>query len=241
MKNGDSTLRTTIQTTELTLETRITKDEVFVQNDNERISLGTKKWPVLTLGVTQGIKGFLGGEFNYTRVNLHIDDMIQLGILGRGYYDIFAGRIFSKVPYPLLNIPLGNQTIFFTNFAYNQMNYFEFINDTYAGIKYRQYFEGLFFNRIPLVKKLKWRFVGTANVLFGGISQANKDIIAKETPQGEKPPEFHFMTSKPYVEVGYGIENIFKIFRVDFVHRLTYLNQPDVRKFGVKVSVQFVL
>ncbi|GAL86242.1 hypothetical protein MYP_3471 [Sporocytophaga myxococcoides] len=241
LKNGDSTLKSTIQTTELTLETRITKDEIFVQNDNERISLGTKKWPVLTIGVTQGIKGFLGGDFNYTRLNLHVNDMIQLGILGRGYYDIFAGKIFSKVPYPLLNIPLGNQTIFFTNFAYNQMNYFEFINDSYAGIKYRQYFEGLFFNRVPLLKKLKWRFVGSANVLFGGISKANKELIAKETSAGEETPQFNYLGAKPYVEVGYGIENIFKIFRVDFVHRLTYLNQPDVRKFGVKVSVQFVL
>jgi len=238
---ADSATKSTIQTTELTFETRITKDEVYVQNDNERLSLGTKKWPILTIGITQGIKGFLGGEFNYTRLNLHIDDRIQLGILGRGYYDIFAGKIFSKVPYPLLNIPLGNQTIFFTNFAYNLMNYFEFINDTYAGLKYRQYFEGLLFNRIPVIKKLKWRLVGSANVLFGGISKANKELISQEKIGGEDAPQFSYLGTKPYVEVGYGIENIFKIFRVDFVHRLTYLNQPDVRKFGVKVSVQFIL
>ena len=85
------------------------------------------------------------------------------------------------------------------------------------------------------MKKLKWRLLATANILYGDLSQDNQDIIVQtEDPIG-------VLSSDPYVEVGYGIENIFKIMRVDFLHRLTYLDRPDVDKFGVKVSFQFIL
>jgi hypothetical protein len=92
------------------------------------------------------------------------------------------------------------------------------------------------------MKRLKWRLVANANVLYGSTRQENKDIIAETDADGNPIPGFGYLDpGKPFVEVGYGIENIFKIGRIDAFHRLTYLDQPDVSKFRVKISFQFIL
>jgi hypothetical protein len=128
------------------------------------------------------------------------------------------------------------------------MNFGEFVSDQFVSLQYQHKFEGFFMNRIPLMKKLKWRLVGTANILYGGMSQANRTVISTNTPNGEEAlPVGYLDYGKPYVELGYGIENIFKFFRLDFIHRLTYLTpresspDEDIRKFGVLVSFQFTL
>ena len=128
------------------------------------------------------------------------------------------------------------------------MNFGEFVSDRFVAMQYQHKFEGFLLNRIPLMNKLKWRLVGTANVLYGGLSQANRALISETTPDGEEALQVGYLDSgKPYVELGYGIENIFKFFRIDFVHRLTYLTpqesspDQDIRKFGVLFSFQFNL
>jgi hypothetical protein len=231
----------TFTVSEVTLETRYARDEIFLQNENERISLGADKWPILTFRYTTGIKGFMGGEFAYHKFSGNIIQYLKLGLLGRGRYAIDAGYIPSNVPYPFLRAHLGNQTPFFNASSFNLMNYFEFASDKYVSLNYQHTFEGLFLNSIPGVRKLKWRFVGHANILYGGVSKRNQNIIpdsvGNEAIQSFRPLSPH----KPYAEFGYGIENNFKLLRVDFIHRIAYLNNPDVRKFGVKVSVQFKL
>jgi hypothetical protein len=122
------------------------------------------------------------------------------------------------------------------------MNYGEFVSDKSVSMHYRQYFEGLIVNRIPLMNRLKWRLVGTANLIYGSLRQSNQALIADSTPSGDPALKTgFFIPGKPYVELGYGVENIFKFLRVDFVHRLNYLDTPDVRKFGVLVTVLFRL
>jgi hypothetical protein len=122
------------------------------------------------------------------------------------------------------------------------MDFGEFVSDHYVSLQYRQYFEGFLLNRIPLMKKLKWRLLGTTNVILGGMRQSNQNLISQFTPGGEATLQTGFFKEgKPYIELGYGVENIFKIFRVDFVHRVSYLDNPDVRKFGVLFTAQFQL
>jgi hypothetical protein len=121
------------------------------------------------------------------------------------------------------------------------MNFGEFVSDRYVTIRYRQFLEGLFLNRIPLMNKLKWRLVATTNIIYGELSQENRQMIASQTPDGQSTYPTGYFTGTPYVEVGWGVENIFHFFRVDFVHRLTYLDRPDARSFGVVATVQFKL
>ena len=91
------------------------------------------------------------------------------------------------------------------------------------------------------MKKLKWRLVGSANAVWGGVREENNDIIAETDNEGKPIPGFGFFSSRPFVELGYGIENIFKVARIDAFHRLSYLDSPGVSKFTVKVSFQLLL
>jgi hypothetical protein len=122
------------------------------------------------------------------------------------------------------------------------MNFTEFTSDQFFSIRYRHAFEGFFLNSVPLIKKLKWRAVGNANVLWGSVSDANLAKIPAFDPNGNPLDTFGRLDfDTPYLELGYGIENIFKFFRVDFFHRMTYLDNPGAKPFHVKVSAQFIL
>lgn len=241
--NENDTL-STYENAELILETRFARNELFIINDNERLSLGTSKWPVITLRYTHGFKGIAGSDFDYDKLRLSVLKRIRFGPLGVSYLTLTGEYVFSNLPYPLLSLHLGNQTPFFAHVTYNLMDYGEFISDRYASLHYSHHFEGFLLNRIPLMRRLKWRLVGTSNIILGGMNQKNKALIA-DKPDADGGLNVGFLSrGEPYIELGYGVENIFKFFRVDFIHRLSYLDKtknPDVRKFGVLFSFQFNL
>lgn len=241
-ENASDTLAS-YENAEVIVETRFARDELFIINDNERISLGTSKWPELTLRYTHGFKGVAGSDFDYDKLRLTLHKRMRFGPIGVGYLTLTGEYVFSKLPYPLLSLHLGNQTPFFAHVTYNLMDYGEFVSDRYASLHYSHHFEGLILNRIPLMRKLKWRLVGTSNIILGGMSSMNKALIA-ERPDEEGVTVGYLSRGAPYIELGYGVENILKFFRVDFIHRVTYLDKaknPDVRKFGVLFSFQFTL
>lgn len=228
---------------EVILETRFARDELFVINDNERISLGTTKWPEVTLRYTHGFRGVGGSDFDYDKLRLTVHKRIRFGPMGVGYLTLTGEYVFSQLPYPLLSLHLGNQTPIFAQVTYNLMDYGEFVSDRFAALHYSHHFEGLLLNRIPLMRKLKWRLVGTSNIILGGMSSMNKALVADKPDEDGRSVGF-MSRGLPYIELGYGVENIFKFFRVDFIHRVTYLDKEknrDVRKFGVLFSFQFNL
>ncbi|WP_266366406.1 DUF5686 and carboxypeptidase-like regulatory domain-containing protein [Tellurirhabdus rosea] len=234
-------LGTDFRTTELQLETRFAPGELMVQNDNERFSVGATNKPVLTLRYALGMKGVFHGDFSYHRLSADFRHSFRVGVLGRTFYNINTGLIPSTVPYPLLHTPLGNESYFYVYNAFNMMNFFEFVCDRYASLKFEHNFEGLFFNRIPAIRRLKWRTLVTAKVLTGGVSRANQLLVPPLDASGQTVQGFRALGRTPYVEVGYGIDNILKLFRVDAIHRLTYLDGKSVTgvpipKFAVKVS-----
>ncbi len=229
------------QSSEISLESRYARDEVFIQDDNDRISLGTDRSPVITLRYTHGIKGVFGSDFDYDKLRLNISKRIKTGPLGVGYLTLTGEYVFNTLPYPLLALHLGNQSVIYSTVTYNLMNYGEFVSDHYASLQYRQYLEGFLLNRVPLLQKLKWRLLATGNVVMGGMRQSNRQLISPTSPEGEETLTAGYFTGKPYAEVGYGVENIFRFLRVDFVHRLTYLDNPDVRKFGILFTAQLQL
>lgn len=228
--------------TEVVFETRYAKDELFVQYDNDRVSLGTSKWPIFTLRYTHGFKDLWGGDFTYNKVSINMRKGLKMGFFGTSNISITGEYNFSVLPYPLLKVHIGNESIFYTSAAYNLMNFSEFVSDRYVSLRYDHHFEGFLLNRIPLMKKLKWRTLATANVLYGGLRDANQAILPTTDINGNPVDQpSYFDSETPYVELGYGIENIFKIIRIEAVHRLTYLDGADVDKFGIKVSFQFIL
>lgn len=234
----------TFQSSEVILESRYARDEYFIINDNERISLGTNKWPIITLKYTHGIQGVFGSDFDYDKLRLTIKKRMKWGPLGYSYLTLTGENVFNTLPYPMLSLHLGNQSPIYSTVTYNLMNYGEFVSDHFVSMQYQHYFEGFLLNRVPLLKKLNWRLLGTVNSIVGGMRQANQDLISPVTSSGEETlPVGYFINAKPYVELGYGVENIFRFLRVDFVHRISYLdhtiNNQQARKFGVVFSAQF--
>ena len=240
-KDDDQTIRSTYQTTELISETRFAPDEVMLQNDNVRVSGGAIRKPIYTLRYTLGLRNVMGGDFAYQRIAVGMKHSFRMGVLGRTYYTLGAGIIPGTVPYPLLYSPLGNESSFYVGNAYNLMNYFEFICDRWATVQFEHNFGGLFFNRIPLLRQLKWREFITAKVLVGSVSADNLAMIPATNAAGQTVEGFSSLNQTPYVEVGYGIDNIFKVLRIDAIHRLTYRDNIGrtslpVTPFAIKFS-----
>jgi hypothetical protein len=228
----------------VTFEARFAKNETFILNGNERITLATKRIPVITFKYQRGIKGFLGGNFDYEKFTLKAFQTFRLGKIGRSDYTLTAGYTPSTLPAPLLFPHLGNETLFFVRSAFSTMNFFEFVSDRYASLQYNHNFEGLLFNRIPIINKLNWRLIASSNVLFGSERIENQDLMKDvNNPLRSRYLDRYAFNSldpnKPFVEVGYGIDNIFKILRIQAFHRLTYLDQDNAKAFRIMASVNF--
>ena len=185
-----------------------------------------------------GLKDVLGSDFSYQKFELTISQKkLKVGLLGTSQYEVVGGYISSALPYPLLEVHLGNNSPFYYRQGFNTMSRTEFISDQYATLRYTHFFEGFFLNRIPLMRRLDWRLLASANVLYGGVRDENK---AYRTVDGQEVPAFGFLDQgTPFAEVGYGIENIFHVLRVEAYHRLNYLDRPEASKFSVKVGLQF--
>ena len=234
-------LRDAFQTTELRAGIRYGRDEVIIMNDNTRASFGPIRWPILELNFSRGTQ-LLGGEILYSKLNFYLFQRVNTGIFGVGRYELDAGKVWGQVPYPVLKNHLGNETFFYTTAAFNTMNFNEFASDKFISLRYRQSFEGFLLNSIPLIKKLKWRMVGNANVLMGSVRDENIQNVPSFDPFGNPLTSFGRLDpTKPYLELGYGVENIFRFFRVDFFHRMSYLDSPEAKPFHVKVSAQIIL
>jgi hypothetical protein len=239
---GDqSPVRSNINDAYWSIEARLARKEKYIMDGNERITLGTKRAPVLTIRYTRGMTG-LGSDFNYNRLTVRAQQTLRLGPLGRMTYLLSAGYTPSALPAPLLFPHIGNPTPLLTTNTFNRMQFYEFVSDRFVAIHMQHKFEGFLFNRLPGIRKLNWRLVANADMLWGTMSEKNQNLeSSKPMPNGMRPIRFgHLDPSIPYVELGYGIDNIFKIFRVQAVHRLTYLepgpNNIPTNRFVIKAA-----
>ena len=225
---------------ELMFELRYAPGESFIQNDNERISLGSGNKPVFSVRYTHGIKDLLKSDFSFHKFNAQIDHSFRMGVLGRTSYSLLGGYIPSTLPYPLLEAHLGNASVFFNESSYNMMDFFEFVSDQYVSLAVMHRFEGLLMNRVPLMRKWNWRLFLSGKALYGSVSENNLNLTPSEDGFGNPIEGFRALGNTPYVELGYGIENILRFIRIDFLYRITYLD-ANTSSFGVKVSTQFRL
>lgn len=197
----------------------------------------TQKWkftaiPIISAEFKFGSKGILGSEFDFQEVKIRLDHRLKFKKWGYTNYLIEAGKVWGVMPYHFLEIPIGNEVIIYDRIAYNLINYLEFINDEFAQLQLEHHFEGILFSVVPLVKKTKLRSLVFGKVMAGSIRPENDN------------GEFLFnqgsnIMIQPYYEVGFGIENIIKIARIDFIWRLNYLDNVNIYPFIVKPSFQF--
>lgn len=224
-----------ISTAEVRARLRFAYGEKFVSNVFSRASVGTKS-PIVQLQYIAGIKGILGSDYSYHKLSLNVADRVRLNPIGYTDYVIEGGKIFGTVPYPLMELHGGNETYVYDAYAYNMMNYYEFASDQYATVQIFHHFDGFFLNKIPLMRRLKWRETLTAKALVGSVSKVNTDLLAF-------PATLHSLDRGPYYEAGCGLENIFKFFRIDAFWRLSYLDEtlnPNISRFGFRASMQVI-
>ena len=223
-------------TSEVELAIRYGKDERFLQNGNRRVSLGHDRFPIVELRYVMGMPNVLGSDFEYHKFFFNVKQKVKLSVLGQGRAIFESGYIPSQLPYPLLKPQFGNELVFLNTLAFNLMNFMEFNTDHFASFRYRQYFQGLLTNSVPFINRYDLRLLATGSVIVGGLREENRQIMAVDELNGTQT-----FNRGPYAEVSYGVENIFKFIRIEFIHRLTYLDNPGARPFGIKGSLQFKL
>ncbi len=180
-----------------------------------------------------GRKDLFNSDFDYTKIQFSYIQPWQLGGLGRLRSTIEVGKTFGAVPLGLLSIVPGNQSYFSIYKSFTQLDYYEFVTDTYAALFLEHNFNGRFFSRIPLFRKLDWREIVGIRAVWGSISNQNIVLSAPSNIPLVAP------NNEIYYEYSFGIGNIFKIFRIDFNFRGNYLDNPSARDFGVTGSFGF--
>ncbi|MGM9760804.1 MAG: DUF5686 family protein [Parabacteroides sp.] len=225
--------------TELELKLRFAPNEKFYQTRNFRYPI-TFDAPVFTLSHTMALKDFLGSDYTYQKTELGIQKRFWFSAFG--YIDMIVkgGKLWNKVPYPLLLLPNANLSYTVQPESYTCMNAMEFMNDEYASWDVTYYMNGALLNRLPLIKKLKWREVFSFRGLYGHLTDKNNPFLTDMDRTGlyEFPAGSYVMGDTPYMEAGVGVENIFKFLRLDYVWRLTYKDHPNIQTKGVRFMMR---
>jgi hypothetical protein len=217
---------------EIILETTLAYGAQWLRGRVKRRAL-RGEYPAINIRYTAGLKGVLGSGYEYHGLRCSIGDRTRIKPIGYSDWDIQFGKIWGTIPYPLMEIHLGNDTYMYDLTGWNLMNYFEFVSDQFAQIRIEHFFEGFFLNKIPGIRKLKWKEVITAKALIGSISDQNKMHMAL-------PPNTYELIDQrtgeyvPYVELGFGIENIFNLLRLDFIYRATHQRGPNPNNPGTE-------
>ena len=241
--DDQKTLVPEIQTMEASLAFRYAPGETFVNTKQRRIPISFDA-PVFTLSHTAGFKGVLGGEYNYNLTEIGLNKRFWFSSWGKIDMFVKGGAQWNKVPFPLLIMPAANLSYILQRETFNLINNMEFLNDRYASLDVSWDLNGKIFNRIPLLKKLKWREAIGFKMLYGHLTDKNNpmkhpgdsELFLFPTRDG-RPTSFVMDPKTPYMECSVGIHNIFKILHIDYVRRLNYLDHPDANKWGVRFMV----
>ena len=186
----------------------------------------------LFVQISRGVEGRFNNDFDYTKLQLSYLQPWQVGGFGRLYTTIEAGKTFGVVPLGLLSVVPGNQSYFSIYNTFSQLDFYEFVTDTYTSLHIEHNFNGRFFSRIPFLKKYNLRGIVGLRGVWGDISDKNKAINASGL-------FYNAPTDKIYYEYSVGVGNIFKVLRIDFNFRGNYLENPNARDFGITGSFGF--
>ncbi|MCX8019817.1 MAG: DUF5686 and carboxypeptidase regulatory-like domain-containing protein [Chitinophagaceae bacterium] len=214
-----------LTTFEITLRLRFAWLERFLENHFYRTSLGSA-YPIGEFYISRGFPRVFGSSYAYTKISGSISDNLRIPPFGNLEWMIYAGKTFGILPYTMLDIAPGNELYYYNKYAFNMMNRWEFIHDRYAGINLEHHLGSGVFRFFP---KLKLRQFWTLKTLWGSLSEENRILNYK------KGHNFQSLNGKTYLEAGTGVDNIFRIFRIDFVWRLlpARMQRTGDQSFGV--------
>ena len=230
-----------IRTTELTLQLQLAPGRTYINTKQRRVPMNLDA-PVFTLRHTLGVKGLLGGDYNYNFTEGSIYKRFWMSSWGKIDTRLKAGAQWNKVPFPLLIMPPANLSYIVGDETFNLINNMEFLNDRYASVDVSWDLNGKIFNRIPLLKKLKWREYLGVKCLWGTLTDKNNPTLAANAgdPTLMVFPEGCYVMDpkRPYVELVAGVHNIFKILHVEYVHRCNYVYLPTAHRNGIRIMMR---
>lgn len=230
-----------IRTTEASFQLRYSPGETYVNTKQRRLRVNFDP-PVFTISHTVGVKGMLGGDYDYNLTEASIYKRFWLNSWGKLDVSVKGGVQWNKVPFPLLIMPAANLSYIVEDETFNLINNMEFLNDRYASLDVSWDLNGKLFNRIPLIKKLKWREWLGIRCLWGTLTDKNNPTLERNAgdPVLMQFPEGSYIMDpkRPYIELVAGIHNIFKLLHVEYIHRLNYNNLPTATKNGVRIMIR---
>ncbi len=228
-----------LRVTELKVGLELAPGRTYINTKQRRLPINLDA-PVFSLSHTMGMKHFLGGEYTYHLTEASIYKRFWMKSWGKIDCYLKGGAQWSQVPYPLLCMPAANLSYLIEDETFNLINNMEFLNDRYASLDLSWDLNGKIFNRIPLLKKLKWREYIGVKVLWGKLTDHNNPYLEQNAgsdvlmyfPEGS----YVMDSKKPYVEWIVGIHNIFKLIHVEYVHRCNYMSLPTAKRHGVRFT-----
>jgi Family of unknown function (DUF5686)/CarboxypepD_reg-like domain len=234
----------TLNNTEVSFRLRFAYLERFIEGTFLRSSLGSP-YPIAELRYSKGIPGVFNSKYNYNKLSLSISDYLKVGGLGEFYYNVYGGRVFGTLPFTMLEIHPGNEIYYYNKYSFNLMNRYEYISDRYAGINIEHNVGNGMFRLLKPTRSLKLRQFWTAKMLWGNLSEANMKLnyvgqyydgstMKFDPDAGTGWFAFQTLKDQPYMELGTGVDNIFKVLRIDLIWRVMP-NEPvnASKRFGV--------
>jgi len=230
-----------IRTTELRAELRFAPGETFINTKQRRLPINLDA-PVLTVSHTLGLKDVLGGQYSYNYTEASVYKRFWLKSWGKMDFNVKGGIQWEKVPFPLLIMPETNLSYIVQDYTFEAINNMEFPTDRFLSGQVNWDMNGKILNRIPLLRKLKWREWIGFRVLWGELSDKNNPYLEHNigNPILMYFPEGCYVINpkRPYMELSLGVHNIFKIVHVEYVRRLNYNELPTAHKHGVRFMVR---
>ena len=223
----------------------------YINTKQRRIATNNDS-PIFELNHTIGLKNVLGNDYTYNYTEAKVYKRLYLSSWGKIDTYVKGGIQWNKVPFPLLIMPAANLSYIKERETFSLIDNMEFMNDRFVSIMSGWDMNGKILNRIPLIRKLKWREYIGFNMLWGTLTDKNNPFLAKNADDsrlfyfpGEfrKDGTFKYQSrvmdkNKPYFEIVAGIHNIFKILHVEYVRRLNYLDNPDIDKWGIRIMIR---
>ena len=226
---GTNYIAQNIHNTEFSVDLRYCKTEQYFDGYTYRYWITTKA-PAITVKFAMGVKNLFRGDYSYQKITAQYYHRWQMPVVGHSNITIRAGYIFGDAPYPVAYLPSSNIGFIRDDYSFQLTLPFEFVSDKFLQVWYEQYFDGLLFNRIPYIKRFHLREFVMCKMMWGGYSARNSALML--LPQGMSAP-----STVPYVELGIGVENIFKVIQLNFLWRATYRN-VGAPNFGFKIGIK---
>lgn len=220
------------------VQLRYAPGEKFMQTNHNRHNIN-RDAICLILAHTYGPKGLFGSKFTLNLTEFCLQKRFWFSAFG--YADVIfkAAKLWDQVQFPALLWQNANVAYTVQSETFSLLNPMEFAMDQYVSLDLNYNMNGLIFNRIPFIKKLRLREVFTFKGFMGSLTKKNNPEYNDNLFRFPNGGGTHVMGKTPYMEIGVGIDNILTILRIDYIWRLSYRGTPGAPDSGLRFSFHF--